>query len=110
MAKYTIVDKDTCIACGACGAAAPDIYDYDDEGIAFVTLDDNQGTVEVPEVLEEDMLDAFEGCPTDSIKVADETFDGDPLKHEQDKSPFKRGFFYINYFEVGVYFQTMDAF
>ena len=30
MAKYTIVDKDTCIACGACGAAAPDIYDYDD--------------------------------------------------------------------------------
>ncbi|AHL71904.1 ferredoxin [Bacillus altitudinis MN12] len=82
MAKYTIVDKDTCIACGACGAAAPDIYDYDDEGIAFVTLDDNQGTVEVPEVLEEDMLDAFEGCPTDSIKVADETFDGDPLKHE----------------------------
>ena len=62
MAKYTIVDKDTCIACGACGAAAPDIYDYDD--------------------LEEDMIDAFEGCPTDSIKVADEPFEGDPLKYE----------------------------
>ena len=46
MAKYTIVDMDTCIACGACGAA--DIYDYDDEGIAFVILDDNQGTAEVP--------------------------------------------------------------
>ena len=39
MAKYTIVDMDTCIACGACGAAAPDIYDYDDEGIAYVILD-----------------------------------------------------------------------
>ena len=38
MAKYTIVDMDTCIACGACGAAAPDIYDYDDEGIAYVIL------------------------------------------------------------------------
>ena len=37
---------DTCIACGACGAAAPDIYDYDDEGIAYVILDDNQGTAE----------------------------------------------------------------
>ncbi|MCY8100173.1 ferredoxin, partial [Bacillus haynesii] len=24
----------------------------------------------------------FEGCPTDSIKVADEPFEGDPLKHE----------------------------
>nr|MDH3084246.1 ferredoxin [Bacillus subtilis] len=83
MAKYTIVDKDTCIACGACGGScAPDIYDYDDEGIAFVTLDENKGVVEVPEVLEEDMIDAFEGCPTDSIKVADEPFEGDPLKFE----------------------------
>ncbi|WP_100372658.1 ferredoxin [Bacillus sp. FJAT-45037] len=82
MAKYTIVDKDTCIACGACGAAAPDIYDYDDEGIAFVILDDNQGTAVIPEELEEDMIDAQEGCPTDSIKVADESFDGDSLKFE----------------------------
>lgn len=80
--KYTIVDMDTCIACGACGAAAPDIYDYDDEGIAFVILDDNQGTQEIPAELEEDMIDAFEGCPTDSIKVADESFDGDALKFE----------------------------
>jgi ferredoxin len=82
MAKYTIVDKETCIACGACGAAAPDIYDYDDEGIAFVTLDDNQGIVEIPDVLVDDMMDAFEGCPTDSIKVADESFDGNPTKFE----------------------------
>ncbi|RHW41215.1 ferredoxin [Neobacillus notoginsengisoli] len=82
MAKYTIVDKETCIACGACGAAAPDIYDYDDEGIAYVTLDDNEGIVEIPDVLIDDMMDAFEGCPTDSIKVADGPFDGDPLKFE----------------------------
>ncbi len=71
MAKYTWVDKETCIACGACGAAAPDIYDYDDEGIAYVTLDDNTGTAEVPEVLEDDMQDASDGCPTDSIKISD---------------------------------------
>lgn len=82
MAKYTIVDKETCIACGACGAAAPDIYDYDDEGIAYVTLDDNKGIVEIPEVLHEDMEDAFDGCPTDSIKIADDPFDGDPTKYE----------------------------
>ncbi|MCY8993507.1 ferredoxin, partial [Bacillus atrophaeus] len=48
----------------------------------FVTLDENKGVVEVPDVLEEDMIDAFEGCPTDSIKVADEPFEGDPLKFE----------------------------
>ncbi|WP_078596953.1 ferredoxin [Evansella clarkii] len=82
MAKYTIVDKDTCIACGACGAAAPDIYDYDDDGIAFVILDDNEGNTEVPEELYEDLEDAHEGCPTDSIKVADEPFEGDALKFE----------------------------
>jgi len=82
MPKFTIVDKDTCIACGACGAAAPDIYDYDDEGLAYVILDENQGTAEVPDILEDDMMDAFEGCPTDSIKVADAPFEGDPLKYE----------------------------
>ena len=58
------------------------IYDYDDEGIAYVILDDNQGTAEVPEELYEDMEDALEGCPTDSIKIEDEPFDGDALKFE----------------------------
>ncbi|WP_332629533.1 ferredoxin [Halalkalibacter flavus] len=82
MAKYTIVDKDTCIACGACGAAAPDIYDYDDEGIAFVLLDNNQGTTYVQEDLMEGMEDAHDGCPTESIKIADEPFDGDPMKYD----------------------------
>ncbi|MFB4166356.1 ferredoxin [Virgibacillus sp. JSM 102003] len=84
MPKYTIVDQETCIACGACGAAAPDIYDYDDEGIAFVVLDENEGTADVKEVLKEDMTDAYEGCPTDSIKIADKPFDGDPLKFEEE--------------------------
>ncbi|WP_106497374.1 ferredoxin [Lentibacillus sp. Marseille-P4043] len=84
MPKYTIVDKETCIACGACGVAAPDIYDYDDEGLSYVILDDNKGTAEVPEVLEEDMFDARDGCPTDSIKIADNSFDGDPLKYDDE--------------------------
>ena len=74
MPKYTIVDKDTCIACGACGASAPDIFDYDDEGISYVILDDNEGTAEVPEELFDDLEDAAEGCPTDSIKVANQPF------------------------------------
>lgn len=45
MAKYTWVEKDTCIACGACGATAPDIFDYDDEGLAEVIYenDGNRG-------------------------------------------------------------------
>ncbi len=84
MAKFTIVDKETCIACGACGAAAPDIFDYDDEGLAENILegDNNQGIVEVPEDLYVDLEDAQSGCPTESIKVANEAFNGNPLRFE----------------------------
>ena len=74
MAKYTFVDKETCIACGACGAAAPDIFDYDEEGLAEAILDHNQGITEVASTLEDDLFDAFDGCPTESIKIADEPF------------------------------------
>jgi ferredoxin len=84
MAKYTCVDKETCIACGACGASAPDIFDYDEDGLAENILegDENRGVVPVPEDLLDDLQDAFDGCPTGSIKVAEEPFDGDPLKFE----------------------------
>lgn len=76
MAKYCWVDKDTCISCGACGATAPDIFDYDDEGLAEVVFggDGNEGMTEIPEDLFDDMQDAADGCPTDSIKVADSAF------------------------------------
>ncbi|GLY09198.1 ferredoxin [Bacillus badius] len=74
MPTYTIVDKDTCIACGACGASAPDIFDYDDEGISYVILDDNEGTAEVPEDFLDDLEDAADGCPTESIKIAEQPF------------------------------------
>lgn len=55
---YTIVDIDTCIACGACGAVAPDVYDYNDEGLAFVYLDNNQGVIEIPQLFIDDVIDA----------------------------------------------------
>ncbi|WP_166242452.1 ferredoxin [Paenibacillus turpanensis] len=76
MAKYTWVDKETCIACGACGATAPDIYDYDDEGLAEVIYegDNNRGVMEIPDDLFDDLQDAADGCPTDSIKIAEEAF------------------------------------
>jgi len=71
LSKYTVVDQETCIACGA---AAPEIFDYNDEGVAFVILDENEGTAEVPEGLFDDLDDAVEGCPTDSIKVETSPF------------------------------------
>ena len=76
MAKYTKVAKDECIACGACGGMAPDIFDYDDEGYAenIYNADGNTGTVEIGEDLHEDLIDAAEGCPTEAIKVSDTPF------------------------------------
>jgi len=73
MAKYSIVAKDECIACGACGAIAPEIFDFDDEGLAgnIYSGDDNTGTVEIPENLKSDLIEAAEGCPTEAIKVQD---------------------------------------
>ena len=79
MAKYTIVDKETCIACGACGASAPKIFTYDDEGLSYVFIDDNTGTSLIQDSLTDDLLDAYEGCPTDSIKISEIAFYGDPL-------------------------------
>jgi ferredoxin len=68
---YTIVDKDTCIACGACGSAAPDIFDYDRDGLAenIYSNDGNRGVIKIPESLHGDLEDAQDGCPTGSIKV-----------------------------------------
>lgn len=71
LSKYTVVDQETCIVCGA---AAPEIFDYNDEGVAFVILDENEGTAEVAEGLFDDLDDAVEGCPTDSIKVETSPF------------------------------------
>lgn len=69
MSKYTIVDKETCFACGA---TASDVFDYDDDGISFIVLEDNEGIVEIPDVLLDDAVDAFDGCPTSSIKLSNE--------------------------------------
>ncbi|MFK2825760.1 ferredoxin [Bacillus sp. B190/17] len=80
MTKYTIVDKETCIACGACGITAPDVFDYDESGLSFVMLDDNQGTAQIPEDLFYDVEDACLGCPTESIKIGEQPFHGDPYR------------------------------
>ena len=61
------VNKDACIGCGACQAIAPDIFEVNDEGFAEAIKD------EVPEELENDVMDALEGCPTGAIvEIEDE--------------------------------------
>ncbi|WP_163582766.1 ferredoxin [Gracilibacillus saliphilus] len=69
MPYYTWIEKETCIACGVCGATAPDLFDYDDEGVAYSKLDNNKGETAVSSDSEEDLLDAHESCPTESVKI-----------------------------------------
>lgn len=76
MSKYTIVNKETCIACGTCESIAPDIFAYDEEGISYVILDDNKGIEAVPEEFVADLEDAEEACPSESIKVGIRPFNG----------------------------------
>jgi ferredoxin len=80
MKKYLMVDKSTCISCGACAAAAPDLFDYDDDGLAFSLLDDNKGDQPVPDDLLDDLADAYEGCPTESIRISDKPFHNSAAK------------------------------
>ena len=76
MVKYSIVVKDECIACGACGAVAPEIFDFDDEGYAINVYagDDNLGKSPIGEDLHDDLVDAVESCPTEAIKMSDAPF------------------------------------
>jgi ferredoxin len=56
------VDQDLCIACGTCIDLAPAVFDWDDEGLAHVIVE------EVPEDAEDLVREAIESCPTDAIK------------------------------------------
>jgi len=64
MAKITIIPE-KCIACGLCAVYAPEVFDYDDEGI--VVLKDETATEKVLITIEENLLKAYQKCPTRAI-------------------------------------------
>lgn len=74
MAKYAVVVKEKCIACGSCAATAPDIFDFDGDGLAEVIYngDGNQGVTVID--IEDELNDAVESCPTSCIKVKSAPF------------------------------------
>lgn len=74
MSYYAYVDRDMCIACSACGAAAPRLFRYDAQGIAYMCLDCNSGTAQIPECDLGNLDDAVENCPTSAITVGSSLF------------------------------------
>ncbi|MCG1473813.1 ferredoxin [Staphylococcus epidermidis] len=82
MERYTYVDRDTCISCAACGAIAPNLFKYDEMGIAYFSLDNNVGNTAIANEELENLEDALEGCPTESIKVSNSSFNMPSLEEE----------------------------
>ncbi|EGQ3298597.1 ferredoxin [Staphylococcus pseudintermedius] len=74
MSYYAYVDRDMCIACSACGAAAPRLFRYDAQGIAYMCLDCNSCTAQIPECDLGNLDDAVENCPTSAITVGQQPF------------------------------------
>lgn len=56
------VDQDLCISCGACVDTCPEVFDWNDDDKAQVTVD------EISAEHEDQSQEAMEGCPTSAIK------------------------------------------
>ncbi|MDD4036020.1 MAG: ferredoxin [Bacilli bacterium] len=59
------VDEDLCIGCGACPAIVPEVFELNDQGLAYVK------TNEYNENKKEEITDAKESCPTGAISIED---------------------------------------
>ena len=65
---YACVNQDECIACGLCQLKSPSLFDYNEEGLAFITIDQNTGQVPIQADLIADFKQAYTNCPTGAIK------------------------------------------
>ena len=57
------VDENKCIGCGACQAMCPDVFEFNDDGIMGVKIE------EIDDNIKEDVVDAKEGCPVEAIDI-----------------------------------------
>ncbi|MGX6970718.1 ferredoxin [Vagococcus bubulae] len=57
-----------CIACGLCQLKAPDVFDYYDNGIVRFK-DSEQLEVNFKDPLPEEILTAYQKCPTRAIEL-----------------------------------------
>ena len=68
----TRIIREDCIACGNCNAICPDIYDYDEDGIAYCIIDENNMTEVVPDKYRSLVLEAKVNCPTEAVYVEED--------------------------------------
>ena len=68
----TKIIREGCIACGNCNAICPEVYDYDEDGIAYCILDDNTMNEEVAEKYRSLVQEAQVNCPTEAVYVEED--------------------------------------
>lgn len=59
--KMFKIDKEKCIGCGACVGTCPDVYEFGDDGLAFVKVE------KVKDDERDCAMEALENCPTGAI-------------------------------------------
>ncbi|MDQ1679727.1 MAG: ferredoxin [Frankiaceae bacterium] len=71
------IDQDLCTGDGLCVQLAPDVFEFDVDGLAYVKGADGElrlepgATVAVPPGLRLDVIESAKGCPGDCIYVRD---------------------------------------
>lgn len=56
------VNQDKCIGCGACPSLVPEVFEFNDNGLAHVIVN------EVPKDKEEEVKEALQNCPVEAIE------------------------------------------
>lgn len=60
------VIENVCIGCGACQALVPEVFEINDNGVAYAY------EKEIKEELKEEVKEAKENCPTGAISLEEE--------------------------------------
>ncbi|MEI5992276.1 ferredoxin [Enterococcus crotali] len=60
-----------CIACGLCQVYAPEIFDYNDDGIVILKNDNEAFQEFVPERERNNALIAYRKCPVRAIEITE---------------------------------------
>jgi ferredoxin len=73
MALLCKIVPERCIACGLCQLAAPQIFDYDEEGIVLFAQEPEAHQQFVKEADESNVKKAYQKCPVRAILLEEQS-------------------------------------
>lgn len=68
------VESETCIACGLCQLKAPDLFHYDENGVAYLNTEKIKTDTAVPVAFITQAKQAIVACPVGAIKHSEHPF------------------------------------